>query len=226
MQLTNLFEKFDALHNIYGDGNLTSIYGAGEIKSPNICLIFMNPTAKNIASSLSWQGLKAPWLGTKNVWRLLHKLGLFNNPELIQQIETRRPEEWSVGFANEVYKQVSKDSLYITNIAKCTQNDAKHLPDSIYKEYLPLMLEELNFIKPKVVLALGNQVSSVLLQRPISVSKYADEEYECLDLDDSVQLKVYPSYYPVGQGMRNMPKAIQRINKVLNISKASSNFGQ
>lgn len=226
MQLPNLFEKFDALHKVYGDNNLTSIYGAGEIESPNICLIFMNPTAKNIASTLNWQGLKAPWLGTKNVWRLLYKLGLFNNYELIQGIETRRPEEWTEDFANEVYKQVSSESLYITNIAKCTQSDAKHLPDSIYKEYLPLMLEELSFIKPKVILALGNQVSSVLLQKPISVSKYANEEYEYLKLDDSTQLKVYPSYYPVGQGMRNMSKAIQRINKVLNIIKASSNFGQ
>lgn len=225
MQLTNLFEKFDALHEIYGDSNLTSIYGAGETNSPNICLIFMNPTAKNIASTLSWQGLKAPWLGTKNVWRLLYKLGLFNNYELIQEIETRRPEEWTEDFANEVYNQVSNESLYITNIAKCTQSDAKHLPDSIYKEYLPLILEELNFIKPKVILALGNQVNSVLLQKPISVSKYQSEEYEYLNLGD-IQLKVYPSYYPVGQGMRNMSKAIQRISKVLSASKASSNFRQ
>ena len=206
MQLSNLFTKFDALHEIYGDSNLTSISGAGEINTPNICLIFMNPTAKNVSSALTWQGLKAPWLGTKNVWRLLYKLRLFNNSKLIQQIETLRPEEWTEDFANEVYNQVRSESLYITNIAKCTQNDAKHLPDSIYKEYLPLMIEELNFIKPKVILALGNQVNSVLLQKPISVSKYLNEEYEYLNVN-GIQSKVYPTYYPVGQGIRNMPKS-------------------
>lgn len=221
MQLTNLFEKFDALHKVYGDSNLTSIYGAGEIESPTICLIFMNPTAKNIASTPKWQGLKAPWLGTKNVWRLLCKLGLFNNTELIHQIDMLRPEEWTEDFANQVYRQVASESLYITNIAKCTQSDAKHLPDSIYKEYLPLMVEELSLIKPKVILSLGNQVSSVLLQKPISVSKYTNDEYEYLNLYDTIPLKVYPSYYPVGQGMRNMSKAIQRINKVLSINEVS-----
>lgn len=223
MQLIELFEKFDALHQIYGDNNITSIYGAGRIESPDICLIFMNPTAKNIASSKSWQGIRAPWLGTKNVWRLLYKLGLFNNPKLIRQIEILRPEEWSIDFANEVYNQVANESLYITNIAKCTQSDAKHLSNSVYQAYVPLMIEELAMIKPKVILALGNQVNSVLLQKPISVSRYVNDEYELLKLNEALQLKVYPSYYPVGQGMRNMSKAIERINNVLNTIKVNSN---
>lgn len=215
MQLTTLFEKFDQLHQIYGDKTLTSIYGAGEINSPKICLIFMNPTAKNISSTLSWSGIKAPWLGTKNVWKLLYKLGLFNNKELINQIEVLKSNEWTEEFSQKVYTQVAKDSIYITNIAKCTQNDAKHLPDSIYKEYLPLMLEEISLLKPGIILALGNQVNSVLLQKPISVSNYKDMEYETLKINENYSLKVYPTYYPIGQGTPNMPKAIDRINKIL-----------
>jgi len=147
MQLTQLFSKFDKLHEKHGSKNLTSIYGAGEINSPNICIIFMNPTAKNIASTLEWKGLKAPWLGTKNVWRLFYKLGLFSNLDLLKQIESMKPEEWTVDFANILYKDILRESIYITNIAKCTQDDAKHLPDSIYKEYLPLMLEEVKLYK-------------------------------------------------------------------------------
>lgn len=215
MQLTTLFEKFDALHDLYGESSLTPIYGGGRIQSPKICLIFMNPTARNIASSFEWRGLKAPWLGTKNIWKLLYKLGLFNNSELIQKIEMLNPEEWNTDFATEVYTQVSNESLYITNIAKCTQIDAKHLPDSVYKAYLPLMLEELAILKPKIVLTMGNQVSSVLLHKPISVSKYMDHQFEYLHLIDGLKLKIYPSYYPVGQGTRNTPKAIQRIKNIL-----------
>ncbi len=217
MQVTQLFPKLDELHKIHGSKTLTSIYGAGEINSPNICLIFMNPTAKNIASTLTWQGLKAPWLGTKNVWKLLYKLKLFNNRKMLDQIEAMKPEEWTIEFAERLYDEIANESIYITNIAKCTQDDAKHLQDSIYKEYLPLMLEELALIKPKVVVTLGNQVSSVLLQKPISVSKYLNYEYEYLVLTDERKLKVYPSYYPVGQGMRNMPKAIERMKRILEV---------
>lgn len=223
MQITELFPKFDNLHKIHGSKNLTSIYGAGEINNPNICLIFMNPTAKNIASSPNWQGIKAPWLGTKNVWRLFNKLGLFKDAQILKQIETIKPSEWTTDFAEEVYNEVAKQSIYITNIAKCTQDDAKHLSDSIYKEYLPLMIEEITYIKPKLILALGNQVNSVLLGRPVSVSKYTTVEFEYLPIPNGDQVKVYPSYYPVGQGMRNISKAIYRINKVLEISKNSSN---
>ena len=219
MQLNELFPKFDKLHSIYGSKVLTSIYGAGKIKKPNICLIFMNPTVKNVSAVYSWKGIRAPWIGTKNIWKLLNTLGLFNNTLLLNKIQSMRPEEWTWEFAENLYKDVVKESLYITNIAKCTQDDARHLPDSVYKEYLPLMIEELEYIKPKIVFALGNQVNSILLQRPISVSKYTTDEYEILTTPHGLDLRIYPSYYPIGQGSRNMSKAIKRITKVLEVSK-------
>ena len=221
LQISSLFEQFDNLHQIHGDKSLNSIYGAGQINSPDICLIFMNPTATNVAAKTSWRGLRAPWLGTKNVWRLLNKLKLFNNLELLNQINSMKPEEWSEEFCLILYEEIAKQSIYITNIAKCTQIDARHLADSVYREYLPLMRTELAAIKPKAIIALGNQVSSVLLQKPISVSKYAEDEFEFLKMSDDLSLKVYPTYYPVGQGMRNMLKSISRINRVLEINRSN-----
>jgi DNA polymerase len=217
MQINELFTQFDTLHQKHGSKQLTSIYGAGETNSPNICLIFMNPTARNVSSELNWNGIKAPWLGTKNVWRLLYKLGLLDNQEIVNQILAMRPEEWTIEFSENLYKEIAKKSIYITNIAKCTQENAKHLPDSVYKEYLPLMIEELSILKPKLVIALGNQVSSVLLQKPISVSKYINDEFENLELKDKGTIRVYPSYYPIGQGTPHMPKAIERINRILDV---------
>lgn len=215
MQLIELFPKFDQLHSIYGSKNLTSIYGAGQINNPNICLIFMNPTSKNVSSSPEWQGIRAPWLGTKNIWKLLHKLGLLTNIELFNSTQNLRPGEWTIDFCKYVYSEISKESIYITNIGKCTQDDARHLADSVYKDYLPLLLEELDLIQPKIVITLGNQVSSVLLQKPVSVSKYLDDEYELLSTISNPALKVYPTFYPIGQGTPNMPKAINRITAVL-----------
>lgn len=190
------------------------IYGAGQTVDPKVCLVFMNPTGKNVASDPSWKGLRAPWLGTKHVWKMLNRLGLFNNQDIVQQILSRKSNEWDNDFINKVYKEVEDESLYITNIGKCTQEDARPLPNSLFKEYLPSKLEELSIVNPKFIFTFGNQVSSILLQKPISVSNYQSYEKEELSLDDKV-LSVYPTFYPVGQGMRNMPKAEKRIRSVL-----------
>ena len=50
IQIENLFEQFDKMQEKYGDKDLRAIYGAGKIKKPNICFVFMNPTGKNISS--------------------------------------------------------------------------------------------------------------------------------------------------------------------------------
>lgn len=214
LQLSELFTKFDELHLKHGSKNVTAIYGAGQIVNPKICLIFMNPTAKNISSKHEWEGIRAPWIGTKNVWRLLYKLQIFKHEEIIAEILRMKPEEWTPEFAEKLYSELANQSIYITNIAKCTQDDARHVSDSVYKEYFPAMMEELNLVKPRLILAMGNQVNSVLLQKPISVSKYLNEEFEILK-NGEVEFKVYPSYYPIGQGTRNIHLATKRINNVL-----------
>lgn len=216
-QLTKLFPIFDKLHKIHGSKTYSPIYGAGQINSPRICLVFMNPTAKNVSANLGWNGIKAPWLGTKRVWKMLYDLKLFKNDEMISEILRMKPHEWDEDFSEKLYNEIASEEIYITNIAKCTQNDARALPDSLFREYLPSMLEELRLIKPKVIITLGNQVSSILLQKPISVSKYLNDEFENLRISNK-EYRVYPTYYPVGQGARNLALAIKRINSVLNNS--------
>jgi len=53
--------------NEFGSKNLCSIYGGGCNISPKFCFVFINPTARNIATQKSWNGIKTPWLETKQV---------------------------------------------------------------------------------------------------------------------------------------------------------------
>jgi len=62
----------------------------------------------------------------------------------------------------------------------------------------------------KKIITFGNQVSSILLNRTISVSNYIDDQKEMLN-----GYEIYPTYYPVGQGRRNMSLAVKRIKKIL-----------
>lgn len=212
MQTKKLFKEFNKLHKIYGDESLDSIYGCGKINRPNICLVFMNPTARNVSSSKSWKGLKAPWIGTKNVWNMFFQLGLINN-KLATEISDRKPNDWDYKFSEDVYKEISNKSIYITNLSKATQIDARPLPDEVFKKYLDIFKKEVDFIKPKIIITFGNQVSSVLLGKNIKVSEHR-KQFEELKINNKVY-KVFPVYYPVGQGMRNIKMAKEDIDFIL-----------
>lgn len=212
MQVENLKPDFDRLQKKFGDRRLHAIYGAGCLVAPDICFVFMNPTGKNVAASSSWNGLRAPWLGTKNVWKLFRKIGIIEQ-SLYDRIQTMRPEEWDPNFADEVYRQLQVNKIYVTNLSKSTQRDARSLPDSVFRQYLPFLHQEIAAIKPRLIISLGNQVSSIILNQPIKVS---EQRRRCLPLTiEKETYSVYPVYYPVGQGMRNMDKAVEDIRWVM-----------
>ncbi len=212
MQVKKLLKDFDKLQNIYGDKNLDAIYGAGQIKNPKLCLVFMNPTARNIASDKKWIGLKAQWIGTKSVWKMFYQLGFFNK-NFFNDIDKKKPKDWDYDFAKRVYKKVSGSSIYITNLSKATQIDSRPLKNDIFKKYLNLFIEEVSIIKPRVIITFGNQVSSILLNKNIKVSEYR-KKFEILNINENV-IKVFPVYYPIGQGMRNIEKAKEDITWII-----------
>jgi hypothetical protein len=212
MQIKKLFKEFDALQEIHGDKNLNAIYGSGKISNPDICLVFMNPTAKNVSSNKSWGGIKAPWIGTKNVWNMFFQLGLLNE-EVIDEINAKKPNDWDYKFAEAIYKEIARRSIYITNLSKATQIDARPLPDKVFKEYLDIFKDEISIIQPKIIITFGNQVSSVLLDKNIKVGEYR-KKFEELKIKNKTY-KVFPVYYPVGQGMRNIKIAKEDIGWIL-----------
>jgi len=212
MQIKNLLKKFDNLQKIHGHEDFDAIYGAGEINNPKLFLVFMNPTAKNTSAHKHWKGLKAPWIGTKNVWKMFFQLGFFDEA-FFNEINRKKPNDWDYRFANEVYSKVNDNSIYITNLSKATQIDARHLKDEVFVKYLSLFEEEIKIIKPKIIITFGNQVSSILLRKNIKISDYRKKHVN-LNIDGN-DFRVFPVYYPVGQGMRNMEKAKEDIGWIL-----------
>ena len=162
MKLEELKIKYDKLQKKYGAKELDSIYNGGCTNNPDICFVFMNPTGKNIASSKEWKGIKSPWIGTKNIWDLFYQLNLMNE-DIYKEIKIKKSSEWTEKFADKVYEDVKIHKYFITNLGKCTQVDARELPDSVYKEYLDLLKQEIEIIDPKVIVLFGNQVSSIVL---------------------------------------------------------------
>jgi DNA polymerase len=216
LQLEELHGEIDELQKKFGDKNYCALYGTGCTKNPDVYFLFMNPTAKNLSVNFDWPGIRAPWLGLKNTWKLLYKLGcideIFHN-----KIIGMKPGDWSLEFAEELYKHVAGKKIYLSNLARCTQPDARHVPDVVFRESKKIAFREIQILNPRIIIAFGNQVASNLLGRDIRVSEYRKKKI-MLDIDGK-EYAVYPVYYPVGMGMRNMPKAIADIRAIMKSSR-------
>lgn len=211
LELEKLNSSYDRLQKKYGAIQLDSIYNGGCFDNPDICFVFMNPTGRNIASVKSWKGRKSPWLGTKNIWKLFYNINLLDK-DIYQEILAKKSKEWNYDFSDRVYENVSKNRYFITNLGKCTQVDARVLSDEVLSKYLNLLLKEIDIIKPKIIITFGNQVSSIILNKKISVSTCRKEYFK--KKIKGFEYKVFPVYYPVGNGIFNMDKAIEDINYI------------
>jgi hypothetical protein len=150
LQLVTLHKKYDELQSLYGDQNFSTIYGGGCIQNPEVCFIFMNPTARNVSANPERKGLKAPRIGTKQTRKMFYDLGLLSE-ELFQKTRIH-PGERTEDFARELYAYFKDNQIFITNLAKCTQLDAHALKDAVFKAYLPHMQEELLLLNPKHII--------------------------------------------------------------------------
>lgn len=214
--MEKLIAKYNELQSVYGSNELNSVYGGGCDKSPKIALVFMNPTKRNIATSKSWKGLKVQFLGTKQIWGFLTKCGLFSN-ELNKEIEFKKPVDWTPEFCEKVYKEVKNQGLWITNLAKCTQDDARPLPDDIFIQYKDLLKEELKLVNPQKIFFFGNQVASIMLDEKIMVSTVRQKKFK-LNIDDE-EYESYALFYPVGNGRFNQHKTVEDIKEILSKGK-------
>lgn len=212
LQIDELKLVIDKIHHKYGDKNYAALYGTGCIKKPKVMFLFMNPTAKNISTKKDWKGIRAGWIGLKNTWKLMYRLGVIDD-KTNTFIQSLKSDGWTPEFTEKLYQQVAKNKIYLTNLARCTQSDARHVPDIVFRESREITLREIEILQPKVIIAFGNQVSSNLLQEKIKVSECRGRKYNLAVKNKN--FSVYPTYYPVGMGQRNMPKAIEDIKKVL-----------
>lgn len=97
MDLESLKQEYDKMQLIYGDSSLKSINFGGCDVNPDICFVFMNPTASNNASFSTWNGIRAPWIGTKNIWDLFIATGLFDN-DIYNEIKYKNGKDWNEDF--------------------------------------------------------------------------------------------------------------------------------
>ena len=168
----------------------------------------MKPTSKNIVFEPSWNGIRSSWIGTKNIWDLFVATNLFD-VDIYNEIKSKKANEWDKEFAEKIYDEMKRNKMFITNLGKCTQIDARPIQNSVYEKYLNLLEKEIEIVNPKVIILFGNQVSIVFLKEKTSVSLCRKKEFT--KVINGKEYKCYSIFYPVGNGRFNTDKSIEDI---------------
>ena len=216
--MTNTLEDlWLEVHNInkkhFPENNLLPILGNGQLNKPKVMFVFINPTIRNQSSRREWQGPRFPFIGTKQVWRVFHRAGLFDD-ELMYRIKNKK--DWSLAFTQKVLDFLKDKSFYLTNIVKWTGQDATLPNTEKINLFLPVLEKEIELVQPEYVVTFGLIPFENLAKEKIKLNEYYSEVMEKKKLKyykkrfNSFTTKVIPCYFPVGRG--NPQRAVELLN--------------
>ena len=82
------------------------------------------------------------------------------------------------------------DKVFITNIVKCRPPDNRDPLPSEVEKCLPFLIEQINIIKPKIIVALGKIAGKTLIKKDIMLREMRNDTHEF----NSIPLRV--TYHP------------------------------
>lgn len=211
LQLTSVLKGLDTISTTHhGNHTLDAISGAGQTNKPKLALVFINPTHRNISTQKKWEGIKAPWIGCNNIWKLFVDAGLIEESIYAKMLVFGK--EWPEAFADEVYRHVQKRELYITNIVKWAGLDAKLPEKSKMEIYLPLLMQELGELNADKIVLFGQLTFDAVIRGMGLHYSFKQLNEAALKNSDIPYVptrygRIVACYFPVGQGIKNVKKA-------------------
>ncbi len=103
-------------------------------------------------------------------------------------------------FLNQLLKEagIRREEVYITNIIKCRPPNNRDPTEKEIKSCSPYLDKQLNIIKPKAIITLGNYATKYILRKfklkEESISKIHGKKYKINNL--IFNTKIMPSYHP------------------------------
>lgn len=112
--------------------------------------------------------------------------------------------KWTPDYASNFYKAVSERGIYVTNLAKACGADATMPSMRMARAYRPLMIEELRIVRPRIVIAMGALVSSVLSKAPVALEavyrQFTEKRALPVEQIPDSDIPMLPCYFPIGRG--------------------------
>jgi DNA polymerase len=116
--------------------------------------------------------------------------------------------------------QLTQKDVYITNVVKCYLKPGIRLEDEWINSCFPYLINQIGFIKPKVVVGLGADAGRALLNKSkaVSLGSMRDKRYRLTD-ETSIVVTYHPSYFlrAGGKSHKYYDRVIEDLNWVKNI---------
>jgi hypothetical protein len=176
--------------------------GGGWTDQPELMLVFINPTVRNITAHADWPGPRFPFAGKPKLWHILAEAGLISadTPQQMAQLGHTPPMvEGLIAAAREA-------RLYLTNAVKCV-DDGSNLPaaERVAAGW-PLLQREIGLVRPRLIVALGLIPFGVLTGLSVRLADQLwDAEQGRINFYpsrpiDGRSYPVFPCYFPTGRG--------------------------
>jgi uracil-DNA glycosylase len=180
---------------------LPTVVGGGRSSRPEVAFIFINPTARNASTRSGWSGPRYPFIGTKQVWKIFHRARLIEDA-VAEAIQAR--EYWDEQFAEQVYEHLEQSGFYLTNLVKWTGPDGSLPEQRLVQAYLPLLLAELEIVRPKRIVTFGLLPTKAIIGKHLRMEEIYKQTVArrapvYLQSEGS-KWQVMPCYFPVGRG--------------------------
>lgn len=181
---------------------LRHVPGGGCSDQPDLMLVFINPTVRNITAHASWPGRCFPFAGKPKLWQILAEAGWVDHdlPHCIAELGPT-PE-----MVEMLIDQAQRRRIYLTNAVKCV-DDGSNLPAAArVAAGWPLLQQEIGLVRPRAIVAMGLIPFGVLTGRTV---RLADELWQAQQGNyhayashsiDGQSYPIYPCYFPTGRG--------------------------
>lgn len=184
------------------DNKLQHILGGGEIDSPNYFFVLINPTYRNITSDPNHRGIRIPFMGVSNFWRVLVESGFLP----VRICRTTEKKLWNHADIRTVANTLREAGLYLTNLVKCCGGDASLPKAEAIKYHTEILMEEIRVVDPRLIITFGLLPFQSLVGQSIRLSDHLERArggnldfYKTTPIN-SVSYRVFPTFFPVGRG--------------------------
>ena len=208
--LQKLYEQVDECRFCRANKNLLQhVYGFGTLK-PNLMLILVNPTYRNLSSDPEYRGARFPFIGVRQFWKVLAEGDLIDK-EIASELPLRT--EWTSKHTDQVKKELIRNRLFLTNIVKCCYNYSSYPANEVIKDSIKTLAEEIRIVRPQKIIAFSGLVYKTLTGKNIKLSDYwGDKNKESsAEVISGLNIITEPCYFPIGRG--NPKKAAEIIRK-------------
>lgn len=213
--LVKLYGEVDKCKFCKAEKNeLQHIHGFGAL-NPNLMLILINPTHKNLSSHPEYVGFRFPFVGVRQFWQVLADGGLIN-----KKITNKLPLKlgWQAEHTKLMQEELIKNRIFLTNIVKCCYDNSAYPDKIVIKDQLKILSNEIKIVKPKFIVAFGALVFKTLTGNSIVLHEHFKDFSKNEIYSENISglnYPVIPCYFPIGRG--NPKKAEQILRQIQRI---------